>query len=225
MIDRAGARSASASPRAAAAELWLSAWQHLIGRVGHDIRNPLNGASLNLEVVRARAAVPGTDPLALAPFAEAASSQLSAAVELVEALLTLARPGRAPIDLESVVRPLVRLYAALVGRGSGTGEDDGATHSGRITLVGESVAPSRVRVDADDARLLVSEALDAATTGEGPHIVTCAIGRDEGHVVVDVRFERPTTAALSPSLDGVARASGIRRERTPEGIKLLFPVA
>lgn len=205
----------------------MSAWQRLIGRVGHDIRNPLNGAALNLEVVRTRAGRAGTDSLALAPYAEAAASELSAAVELVEALLELARPGRAPIDLESVLRPLVRLHAVLVrdGRGEGGGETDGARPLGRITLEGESVAPSRVKVDADAARLLLSETLDAATTGEGPHNVTCVIGRGEGHVVVDVRRTPPKALDLSASVDEVARASGIRFGSTSEGIRLLFPLA
>jgi hypothetical protein len=78
-------------PGDGAALLWLRAFQRLAERAAHEIKNPLNGAVLNAEVVRGRAARPGVEASALAPYADAASAELARVAALVEA-----RRGRWP---------------------------------------------------------------------------------------------------------------------------------
>jgi hypothetical protein len=72
---------------------WLRTLQRVVDLAAHEIKDSLNGVTLNLEVVRSRAQKEGASA-ALAPFAEAASSQLETLSERAEALLFLARPRR-----------------------------------------------------------------------------------------------------------------------------------
>jgi hypothetical protein len=39
--------------------LWLAALQRAIGRASHDVKDSLNGVSVNLEVIRSRAGASG----------------------------------------------------------------------------------------------------------------------------------------------------------------------
>jgi hypothetical protein len=89
---------------------WLLALEALAGRAAHAVNNALNGASVNLEVVRIRAR-PGADAGAGAPFAEAAAGELERANALVAALLALARAPRGEPDVGEALRQV----AALAG--------------------------------------------------------------------------------------------------------------
>ncbi|HEY9425509.1 MAG TPA: histidine kinase dimerization/phospho-acceptor domain-containing protein, partial [Gemmatimonadaceae bacterium] len=104
--------------------------QSLADRAAHEIRNPLNGLAVNLEVVRSRAARGAGDLASIARFAESASGEMERAAELVQALLELARPLAAPVDLWSALRPMVVLHNAIAvaeaSRGSGEGGDGDA---------------------------------------------------------------------------------------------------
>ncbi len=51
-------------------------------RLAHEVRNALNGVSVNLEVARTRAARGISDPDQLVPFLESAAKQLEAAAKL-----------------------------------------------------------------------------------------------------------------------------------------------
>lgn len=92
--------------------LWLVALQRVVDKAAHEIKDSLNGVTLNLEVVRSRSQKEGSGS-ALAPFAEAASSQLETLSERTEALLFLARPPK-PRDESDVARTLRHLAALLV---------------------------------------------------------------------------------------------------------------
>lgn len=61
-----------------------------IHRLVHDVRNALNGASVNIEVARTRAARTGTDAAQLVPFLDTAAQQLEAAARLHKQLADLA---------------------------------------------------------------------------------------------------------------------------------------
>ncbi len=72
--------------------LWLQALQEVVGRASHEVKDALNGVSLNLEVIRSRTQrddVPGRN---LATFATAASDQLELLTARTESMLFLARP-------------------------------------------------------------------------------------------------------------------------------------
>ena len=72
-----------ARPQAAEAP---EAVREIIRRAGHEIRNALNGISVNVEVVRSRSARE-EPPKDIAPFAERASAQVGEASALTDGLL------------------------------------------------------------------------------------------------------------------------------------------
>ena len=80
--------STSAAP-ADAGVLWPAALQRALARAAHDVKDALNGVSVNLEVVRSRASRADTPASAVAPFAEAAAQQL----ERLTARLTMKETG------------------------------------------------------------------------------------------------------------------------------------
>lgn len=90
--------------------LWLRALQQVVDLAAHEIKDSLNGVSLNLEVVRSRSQAEGSAKN-LSQFATAASSQMEMLSERVEALLFLARPPRAgsPTDVALILRHLATL--------------------------------------------------------------------------------------------------------------------
>ena len=49
--------------------LWLLTLQRAVGRASHDVKDALNGVSVNVEVVRSRAARPEAPATAVAQFA------------------------------------------------------------------------------------------------------------------------------------------------------------
>ncbi|MDQ6925447.1 MAG: hypothetical protein M3154_04330, partial [Candidatus Eremiobacteraeota bacterium] len=63
-------------PAAPDAELlWLRTLRSLVDRLGHELRNPLNGALLGLTVVRQLAAQPAAAASSVTPFAESALAE------------------------------------------------------------------------------------------------------------------------------------------------------
>jgi hypothetical protein len=59
-------------------------------RLAHDVKNALNGVSVNLEVARSRATRGISDPAQLAPFLESAAQQLETAAKLHKQFADLA---------------------------------------------------------------------------------------------------------------------------------------
>ena len=87
----------SAAP-ADAGVLWPAALQRALARAAHDVKDALNGVSVNLEVVRSRASRADAPASAVAPFAEAAAQQLERLAALLDAVLALGRSERGPAD-------------------------------------------------------------------------------------------------------------------------------
>lgn len=136
-----------------AAGAWAAAYRRLALRLSHELRNPLNGAMVNVEVLRGRSAKPGLEAATLRSFAESASAELERAVSLVDALLALARSTPAPVDLEASLRPLVVVLDAIA-----------AKSAGGVTLEGSagSDEPILAPVDADGARVALALATEYA---------------------------------------------------------------
>src|SRR4051812_15243061 len=84
--------------------LWLAALQRALGRAAHDVKDALNGLSVNLEVVRSRAARADAPASAVAPFANAAAQQLDRLTGLLDAVLALGRSEREPADVGITLR-------------------------------------------------------------------------------------------------------------------------
>lgn len=59
-------------------------------RLAHDVKNALNGATVNLEVARVRATRGISDPAQLVPYLDNAAQQLDAAAKLHKQFADLA---------------------------------------------------------------------------------------------------------------------------------------
>jgi hypothetical protein len=195
-----------------AAALWLDALERLAERAAHEVRNPLNGALLNTEVVRSRTAGEGSAGAALAPFARAAAEELARVSALTEALLALARPPRAPVDLGAVLAPLV-VIAAAGARARG----------GNVVMETPAAAPLPPGLDPRGARGALAATLDAVVARGGT--VRCAIHRaDGGGMTVRIAGEGGEGAGgLADPARAAIRDAGIGLLDEPAGYMLEFP--
>jgi signal transduction histidine kinase len=195
--------------------LWLAALQRLAASVVHELRNGLNGVAVNVEVVRSRAGREGVPATALEGFATSAADQLQQVIALTEAMVALSRPVAQPAAVARYadqVSTLVR--APLVASG------------GTLDLVVEGEGTTRVPADA--ARLLVAAAFQSAVEatqgdkGDGVRQLRCKVRPAEGvELAVEGRFDAPPR--LSPEVERVAGALGVRAQGTASGITLTFP--
>jgi signal transduction histidine kinase len=169
--------------------------------LAHEIRNPLNGIALNLEVVRSRAARGGTDAASVAPFAESATAELLRATPLVEALLTLARPVRKPVDLWDVLQPLTVVFHAIA-----------SANGGAVTVerpVGEEFTTA---ADGSATRLALATALQQVLVGAAA--VRCLVERSPDAVVVSMFGPEPCTA-VPEMVQAALVEEGIELGRSP----------
>jgi signal transduction histidine kinase len=191
----------------AAPSLWLGALGRLAGRAAHELKNPLNGLALNLEVVRSRSARAGTQGAALAPYAAAAASELERAIPLVEALLALARPLSTPVDLRVAMQPLVALYGAIATAGGGS-----------LDVVYEA-EHMFVNADGDTVRALVAEALDV-TVGANLEVAG-KIGESEGSI--SVRLVGGAGRPVATKMEQLAAEHDIGLDSDEDETLLLLP--
>ncbi|HMA02743.1 MAG TPA: histidine kinase dimerization/phospho-acceptor domain-containing protein [Gemmatimonadaceae bacterium] len=191
----------------AAPSLWLGALGRLAGRAAHELKNPLNGLALNLEVVRSRSARAGTDGSALAPYAAAAASELERSIPLVEALLALARPLPNPVDLRSAIQPLLVLYRAIAMAGGGTLD---------VVYEAEQVF---VSADGDTVRALVAEALDV-TVGANLEVAG-RVGDSDGSIAI--RLVGGAGRPVATRMEALAVEHDIRLNSDEDETLLLFP--
>ena len=91
--------------------LWLRTLQRVVDLSAHEIKDSLNGVSLNLEVVKSRSRREGVAAADLAEFATAAGSQLETLIERTEALVFLTRPHKpgSEVDVALTARNLAAL--------------------------------------------------------------------------------------------------------------------
>ncbi|HJU64150.1 MAG TPA: histidine kinase dimerization/phospho-acceptor domain-containing protein [Gemmatimonadaceae bacterium] len=199
-----------------AGELWLTAFQRLATRAAHEIRNPLNGVVVNVEVLRGRLSRAGSDPGRLATFAELASGEIARSAELIEALLALARPPSGNlVDLREVLGPLVVLYRAVAARNGGSLETVDPP-KGPDAPSGRSA----VLVDALSARLAIASILDHSV--EGPARVTCWAAAVGGAPTVGVT--RDGGGLTLQGLERLLRAiPSVRIDQGPDTVRIVFP--
>src|SRR5882672_10959780 len=100
--------------------LWLATLQRTLGRASHDVKDALNGVSVNLEVIRARAARPDAPAAAVSQFAEAATQQVDRLTTLIEAVLALGRAEREPVDVGVTLRRVATLCGASAASSDAT---------------------------------------------------------------------------------------------------------
>src|SRR5450631_2998912 len=92
--------------------LWLVTLQRAIGRASHDVKDALNGVSVNLEVIRSRSMRPDTPASAVTKFGDAAAQQLERLTTLIEAILALSKADRADADVGITLRRLTAVCGA-----------------------------------------------------------------------------------------------------------------
>jgi hypothetical protein len=191
--------------------LWLATLQRAIGRASHDVKDALNGVSVNLEVVRGRAARPELAAATVAPFAEAAAQQLERLTTLVEAVLALGRAERQPAD----VGVTLRRVATLCGASSSPADAAVLVELEALESAPTSVSGTAVRL-ALAAPLLELVAGDDRAVRATP--VRC-VGRErDGAIVVTVAAEG-RRAAMPDGVADAVRAAGVRWTGGAEGSK------
>ena len=94
---------------AALDELWLSCQQRLVAHIAHDLKGALNGASVNVEVVRGRAERPETKITEISQYAGVAGDQLAIVIRMTTALLTVSRAVRGPAEVATIARTFAAL--------------------------------------------------------------------------------------------------------------------
>ena len=195
--------------------LWLAALQRALGRAAHDVKDALNGVSVNLEVVRSRAARAEAAASTVAPFADAAAQQLDRLTGLLDAVLALGRSEREPADVGITLRRVATLCSA-----SSTATD------GRIVVRDASVGDARTRVPGDVVRLaLVCPLLEAVVgaRGEPRGRVECELASEGETLVVRLHAGRPVR--MPPEVAEPLRAAGVTWSESADELSLVFPRA
>src|SRR3954470_22788665 len=167
--------STSAAP-ADAGVLWLAVLQRALGRAAHDVKDALNGVSVNLEAVRSRASRADAAASTVAPFAEAAAQQLERLTALLDAVLALGRSERGPVDVGITMRRVAALCSA-----------SNAASDARGTFREALGADPRASAAIDAGRLaLTAPLLDvvASRRGESREAVECELSGDGDALVV-----------------------------------------
>ena len=206
--------STSAAP-ADAGVLWLAALQRALDRAAHDVKDALNGVSVNLEVVRSRASRADAPASAVAPFADAAAQQLERLTTLLDAVLALGRSERAPADVGITLRRVAAVCSA-----------SNASADARVTVRDGGIDDARTKVPGDAVRLaLAVPLLDAVVgrKGETREAVVCELEGDGEAVVVRLLADRPI--AMPADAADVLRAAGVRWTESANDLSLIFPRA
>ncbi|HXD48715.1 MAG TPA: hypothetical protein VN600_08075 [Gemmatimonadaceae bacterium] len=193
----------------AAGLLWLDTLQRISGRSAHELRGALNGVSVNLEVVRSRTSKSENLATSVAKYADAAGDQLTHVIAMSEALLSLARASRGPVEIGSVTRR----FEALLGAA--------ARVDGRSLVVDPSVdALGLTTADGAATRLLIGAsllaALDASTR------VLCR-ATDDGGSAFRVESCDGARFALPAEVLAAASDAGIGVSAEPSALSISFP--
>jgi hypothetical protein len=178
--------------------------------------------SVNVEVIRSRAARPDASASAVAQFADAAGQQLERLTTLIEAVLALGRAEREPVDVAVTLRRIATLCGASASSADAPVEvrDDG-------------VESPLTRVRGDAVRLAIAAPLlDAVTGSDRMHpasAVVCTITELEEEVVVSIHAAT-RRVAMPDAVAEVLRAAGVRwtegqQGKTGQDLSLVFPRA
>jgi signal transduction histidine kinase len=198
--------------------LWLHTLQRAVGRASHDVKDALNGVSVNLEVIRSRAARPDVPASAVLQFAEASAQQLDRLTNLIEAVLAVSRPERQPADVALTLRRITTLCTASVS----------STDAAVRMIEEESVGSAMTRVRADVVRLsLLATLLDvlgSADRGKRASEVTCTLSGDDAAIQVVIATSGRRTA-LPDGIAEVVRSAGVRWTEGEQDLSLAFPRA
>jgi signal transduction histidine kinase len=190
-------RPPRAEPRDDAA-LWLAAQHAVAARAAHEIKNALNGVSVNLAVVQSRLRRQQA-PESVTRFADTALEQLELLTGQVESLLALVRESPEPVDVGVVARQLSAVLASSGGNGPA------------LTVDAPDAGSARTAAPASVVRAVLAQVAEQVVDGGGGARCTVAPAAD-GSVRVTVRaraelrVDGPLAAAVAAA--GVAAAEG-----------------
>ena len=197
--------------------LWLLTLQRAIGRASHDVKDALNGVSVNLEVIRSRSARPDALASAVAPFADAAGQQLERLTTLIEAVLALGRAQRMPADVGVTLRRVVAICGASAS----------AADAAVRMVGGDLVGSAQSSVHGDVVRLALMAPLLDVVAGSGRTSrlseVTCTLAGTEGMVEVMIATAG-RRAAMPDRVADILRSVGVGCTEG-EALSLAFPRA
>lgn len=195
-------------------ELWLDVLQQISARTAHELKGALNGVAVNLEVVRSRSSRSDAAAHSVAPFASSAADQLEAVVDMSEALLTLARAPREPLDMTETIDR----FASLL---SPSAREEGC--SLRVEGSSRETTSVVVRVPGNVARLVVGAALLAALARKGD--IRCKLDVGDNVVVHIESADAEGPLELSANVSAAADGAGIRVHAEGQSMSLTFPRA
>ena len=190
--------------------LWLDTLQRICTRASHELKGALNGVSVNLEVVRSRSERPDVQASSVAMFASSATDQLAVVIAMTDALLSLARPPREPVEIGATI---LRLEALLAG----AARADGRTLElrGAIDDIGATSAIGNA------TRLTLAASLLAAL--EASSRVVCTVNAGGAAPVVRIECHDGATLALDADVIAVAAEQGIGLTAESSAISISFP--
>jgi len=190
--------------------LWLEALQEVVNRAAHELKDSLNGVSLNLEVVRSRASSRVIDMESLAAFSTSAAEQLELLSLRAEAVLFLARPARDTADVAVTLRHLAALLVPAT-----------RAEGGRLTVQCQQVsAPTTASARA--TRLALAATLLRFTDNGGSARCTLEVAAE-----TVVRFSHESAGSVEPDAEVAAALAEqcIRMEKSGAELLMVFPVA
>lgn len=183
------------------AVLWLSTLQRALGRASHDVKDALNGAVVNIEVIRGRAGKPDAAAASIAPFAEAAGQQLDRLTTLIDAVLALGRAEREPADVVVTLRRVATICSASA-----------SFADAQVTVEVGDLESAATAVPGDAVRLALAAPLLDLVMGEGrterASPVRCSVRAGDGTTVVTLEAEG-RRAAMPVWAEQAVRAAGV----------------
>ena len=208
-------------------KLWLQTLHEIVGRAAHEVKDALNGVSLNLEVVRSRSASgrawssgahgdeeggrTSEEQAELLSFATAASEQLEILSARTESLLFLTRPHReasGPADVALTLRHLATLLVPATKADGGTLEVDGYER------------PAPTGAPAQAVRLALAAGVLTLTKEGGTSRCRLESGSD---TVVRFSHESAGACTLDPPIAAALAGHTIRIERSGKDLVMVFP--
>jgi hypothetical protein len=187
--------------------LWLAALQEVIDRGAHEVKDVLNGVSLNLEVIRSRVSRPDASHNGLDLFARTAAEQLELLCARTEAVLFLARPAREPADVAVTLRHLASLLVPATRADGGSLTVDGYWTSAPTTAAAQAT------------RLALAAALLALTRAGGSSRCTLESGAE---TVVRFSHESAGIGTMDSAVVSAIAQEGIRHSRSGQDLLLVF---